>query len=295
MQSREKFVLNNLDRREYRKIVAEKLKDVEFDQDKRIKLNDEELEYLLFDIDKTGKPIFAYPYEGLCKIDLSEVSFINVSFDSLDNIDLSNSNACINFDCALSDGKEHIYKNVNFTNIDLSNSYEYGERESLITFENCTFKGTNLKISDLQPAIFKNCDLSGLDLSNIELYSNGAYELVADNLSFKYCNLSNTKAKVYIGNFYKDDDYNEERAKEYLGILISKNYLDDCSVNDVYVKPKELQIKEAESILSEYNNYKRETLNNTLQTITTHSSSVGGRQINLKRITKNSEEENGNN
>ena len=58
MQSREKFVLNNLDRREYRKIVAEKLKDVEFNQDKRIKLNEEELEYLLFDIDKTGKPIF---------------------------------------------------------------------------------------------------------------------------------------------------------------------------------------------------------------------------------------------
>ncbi len=295
MQSREKFVLNNLDRGDYRKIVAEKLKDVEFNQDKRIKLSDEELEYLLFDIDKNGKPIFAYPYEGLCKIDLSEVSFINVSFDSSDNIDLSNTNACINFDCALSDGKEHIYRNVNFTNVDLSNSYEYGERKSLITFDNCTFKNTNLEVTELKPVLFKNCDLSGLDLSDIKLYSDGSYKLVGNDLYLQYCNLSDTKVMVYSGNYYKSEDYNEDRALEYLGILLSKRYLDGCYVNNVYVKPKEVKNKEAESILSEYNKFKRDVLNNTLQTITTHSSSVGGRQINLKRITKNSEEENGNN
>ena len=63
--------LNKKDREEFRRRVAEKLKDVEFNPDRRIKLPKDVLDDLLFDevilpelVSGENKKVFAYAYDG---------------------------------------------------------------------------------------------------------------------------------------------------------------------------------------------------------------------------------------
>ena len=94
--------LNKQGRDELRKRISEKLKDVDFNPDKRIILPKEMLEELLFDVDYDAEGMrrkkIGYHFNGLDKLDLSKISFNDASFNSQKyEIDLSNTNAKIDF------------------------------------------------------------------------------------------------------------------------------------------------------------------------------------------------------
>ena len=305
--------LNKKDREEFRRRVAEKLKDVEFNPDRRIKLPKDVLDDLLFDevilpelVSGENKKVFAYAYDGLCKLDLSCYdmhTLHNVSFDSDLRINLSDTNMkiCFNSTFEFQDKVGAKFRNIDFTNVDLSEAYDLRIYKNSISFKGCTFNNTKLFINELKDAVFVDCDLSGLEsLSLVNLYATDEEKLVNSSLNgsliLRNCNLSNTGAKIFVENYYKDDEYDENFAYKHLGYLISKKYLDGCYVNGSLVKSKDENKKEAEKLLEEYEKYKRERINKTIEEINEQViSSSGGRQLNLKRITENSEEENGNN
>ena len=76
---------------------------------------------------KTYKTI-GFLFDNICKLDLSNLSFEDVSFNNDSYVDLSNTNAKIEFDKSYEFKKnnEVIVKNTSFKNVDLSNNnFEY--------------------------------------------------------------------------------------------------------------------------------------------------------------------------
>ena len=93
--------LNKKGRNELRGRIQEKLKDVDFNPDKRISLPKDVLEELLFDVEYDAEGMrrkrIGYRFNGLDKLDLSKISFNDVSFEPPRNINLSNTNIKIDF------------------------------------------------------------------------------------------------------------------------------------------------------------------------------------------------------
>ncbi len=90
------MVLNNYERAVLRNRVNIKLKDIDFDPDKRIILPPKRLDNILFDYDFDGNKFFNFYYDNLCKLDLSNIDFENTIFTDFSKIDLTNSNININ-------------------------------------------------------------------------------------------------------------------------------------------------------------------------------------------------------
>ena len=240
-----------------RECVQKKLTEVKFKPDKRIKLPKEMLENILFDKTENEK-YFGYFGDGLCKLDLSEISFDNVSFSSQGAIDLSNTNIKIDFRTVLlSSYQQHdriILDNVDFTNVDLSDSH-LGEKD-ICDFSHCSFKNTNLSFNSARIYEFDKCDLTGVDLSSTTLYSmawrynrrdgNMQDSLVSKNkehlLIIRNCNLSNTGAIIKVGpdnpkDPYVINEFSEEKSRRQIGRLMAKGYLKNCIIEDETIKP----------------------------------------------------------
>lgn len=239
-----------------RECVQKKLTEVKFKPDKRIKLPKEKLEEILFDGTENNKT-FGYFGEGLCKLDLSEISFDNVSFTSQEAIDLSNTNIKIDFRKLSPDfyNKDWVrICNIDFTNVDLSNSH-LGEKD-ICDFYRCSFKNTNLSLNTARVYYINKCDLTGLDLSSTTLYSMAwKYErrdeknpdtlVCKDNghiLDIRDCNLSDTRAIIKVGpdnpkDPYVINEFSEEKSRRQIGRLMAKGYLKNCIIEDETIKP----------------------------------------------------------
>ncbi len=292
--------LNKKDRERFRKIVFEKLKDIDFDPNKRIKLPDEDLEDLLFEKMDDGKhKKIAYFYEGLCKLDLSKVSFANVSLDSPWYVDLGDTNVNINFCRDFFRDDLILARNINFTNVNLENS-EGSSVPGLKKMINCNLTNTGFNVISTRFE-YHECNLTGLDLSSAKIYYeidiDGNNSLVLSNNEkyhaiinyhphFYQCKLTNTRARVYSHNEYRDDDQDWIAANKYLSVLIHKGELDGCYVNDVLIKSPEEKRKDSEKLFDKYIEYSSGRINSVLDLIDDQLNHPGGRQLKLKKNTK---------
>ena len=224
----------------FRECVQKKLTEVKFKPDRRIKLPKEKLEEILFDGTENNKT-FGYFGEGLCKLDLSEISFDNVSFTSQEAIDLSNTNIKIDFRKLSPD-----FYNKDWVRI----------CNNICDFYRCSFKNTNLSLNTARVYYINKCDLTGLDLSSTTLYSMAwKYErrdeknpdtlVCKDNghiLDIRDCNLSDTHAIIKVGpdnpkDPYVINEFSEEKSRRQIGRLMAKGYLKNCIIEDETIKP----------------------------------------------------------
>ena len=239
-----------------RECVQKKLTEVKFKPDRRIKLPKEKLEEILFDGTENNKA-FAYFGEGLCKLDLSEISCDGVSLASSRLVDLSNTNIKIDFRKLSPDfyNKDWVrICNIDFTNVDLSNSHF--EERNICDFYRCSFRNTKLSLNTARVYYINKCDLTGVDLSSTTLYSmawrynrrdgNMQDSLVSkDNghiLDIRDCNLSDTRAIIKVGpdnpkDPYVINEFSEEKSRRQIGRLMAKGYLKNCIIEDETIKP----------------------------------------------------------
>lgn len=276
------FTVNKKDRVVFRERIAKKLADIEFNPNKRIKLSKDKLETLLFDYDEKKKCIIiGYTYEGLCKLDLSEISFDNVDLECTFPIDLSNTNITINFNEIYKGdevGKFYI-KNINFANTDLSSTVYYNNNNSFIhivySFINCNLSNTHFNFSD-DDMEFKNCDFSNNDFNGLELCCYGSNGLIWDDTTFTNCNFSGTGASVCICK-YKDETFSPKAAEAQIGKLVKEHYLDGCIVNGHLMKSIEQRKEEAKELKEQYDKFFSHYINDTLDIIDEQLPLYGGK------------------
>lgn len=282
--------LNKKGRDELRKRVHLKLNDVEFNPESRIKLPLDILEELLFDYKENGKyKKIEFISDNICKLDLSEVSFYNVSFNSDDNINLSNTNGTYDFSKTFEylDHRATIIRNINFENVDLSNQSLEGD----IYFSNCNFRNTKL----FPFWIGGETTLRSCDMRDNDLYKNGMFkdplftcedEDISGDLFFihKGCktffintNLSGTNAHINLTDELSNSDY------DYLNNLIKMGYLNGCYLNDKLILTSEEKSSQRNEMLRKYNKYKADRLNEVIELIDKQTSNFGGRQKTLKK------------
>lgn len=196
----------------------------------------------------------------LSKIDLSEVSFDDVEwnidyfddkeyqildgegivrnyYEGIEKIDLSNTNAVIDFDKSFNpkvfelyditthgeiDAPEVRVVGCDFSNVNLSNSIN----KSYCDFTRCIFNGSQINTAPKFLIRYEDCDLSNIDLSNINATVNILFDEDSKNkLCFSFTNLTNTGLHI---NF---DPTKQEWALEDLKDLIMDGYLEGCYIN----------------------------------------------------------------
>lgn len=281
--------LNKKGRDELRERVNMKLNDVEFNPESRIKLPLDVLEEILFDYKKNGNyKVIGFVSDNICKLDLSEVSFYNVSFNSDKHINLSNTNGNYDFSKTFEylDHGKAIIRNTSFENVDLSNHSLEGE----VYFANCNLRNTNLF------PFWIDCEttLSSCDVRDNDLSMNGAFkpltaredeDICGDlfftqsgcNTYFINCNLAGSNVHINL-----DDDLSES-SYDYLNHIIEMGYLDGCYLNDKVILTKEEKRSNRNELLRQYNKFKTDRVNETIELIDKQLSHFGGRQKNLKK------------
>lgn len=290
--------LNKNGRDSVRESVALKLRDIDFDPNTRIKFEGEEqiryLEELLFDekIDENGEKykVLAFFYEGLCKLDLSNISFDNVSFfENGERVDLSNTNAHIDFTQSYEFFKEDRIKisNISFRNVDLTKSHL-----DLVTAKNrgeifqTNLSNTGIDLNNVKATIYQS-DLSNNDFSKLKLCvdkENSEFGLTFTNnegLLIDFCDLSNSKANIELTSI-------SNSAKSSFRTLINRGFLVGCFINDKLMRSKIDLTRESYELLKEYTIFKAQRINKILDLIDSQIPRDGGR-INNKD--SNSEEE----
>lgn len=226
----------------------------DYDGDKRVHIDKELLEDLLFEKDIVVLPdgrklevkFIVWSGSVLSKIDLSEVSFDNVEWDvsskyykiineigaGVTEIYLANTNAKIDFNKSFSrlaypNSKIKITR-CNFYNVDLSNA----NGEVIDNISNCDLVNTNIKL-DLNmnnKMVIWRSNLSGIDLSNMALpvsvfvskESSNFYIIDTDlcdtgiHIEYRdYSKLPNGMLSKYINKKRSRETFDEEETKEY--------------------------------------------------------------------------------
>lgn len=227
--------LNKKSKKELRKLIKKELKNVP--NGNRIHLEKGLLEQLLFN-EYEGIRLPLWSGEFLSKIDLSEISFEDVSWGFLaeENYEIDYEEFLSGeekFDKIMSQNKQKTYI-INYTNtnanIDFTKSWEYKNYEEII-ISNINFSGTDLSKNDMSSIsecwnsnlsntgiiipknsnkimFFESTNLEGIDLSTYEI---NATDYIRDCAKhFVNCNLKNTGIKI-IDKATKDlQDYNYE-------------------------------------------------------------------------------------
>jgi uncharacterized protein YjbI with pentapeptide repeats len=285
--------LNKDGRIEQRKRVEAKLRDIEFNPNKRIKLDKERLLELLFDPsskDENGNVYnkFSFYSDNLCKLDLSEISSFNVSFNSSEKyLNLSNTNMDINFELSYEFlcFEQLIIRNTSFKNVDLSEiSFCSLTKNMKGIMENCDLSNTNLKLKDVDNRIlfFKNCNLSNNDFSGLKFYTDMRddefilVESCGGDIELVNCNIANTGIDIFVEDFMAEDE------QKGLKDMIDKGYFDGCYLNGIKIVSPDEKINNAIKLEEEYKKYKAERINSTLDMIDAQLSHDGGRQSKPK-------------
>ena len=210
------------DRQNLLEEIGEKLKTLPAGE--RLHIEKERLEGLIFDEPYNEHKVIVYSGSLLSRIDLSEVSFDRVVWNLHKDIDLSNTNAKINFSKSKSpDGSFSINKS-NLANVDLSSNILSGKFKLFM----CDLSNSGLKIdfSDRSEFNINHVNLSGNDFSGWTI--NGKVFEGEGNSYIVDCNLRNTRLNIIA-------DYNLE------GSLLENNiklgYLDGCYLNGQLIGP----------------------------------------------------------
>lgn len=242
--------LNDESKAKIRNFIANKIKEAEEKQEisvgNRIKLDKKSLEELLFEekISNAGVKYktIAWTEYGLSKIDLSKIDFSNVLWESEEVVDLSNSNAKIDFETSYSrlisaqDMPVRVV-NFNFENVDLRNANGH-----LIGYSSgSNYKGTKVGIKSPKGRKFIDCNLEGFDFSRVTLQSK-VYDLSSAPTVCTGTNFTNTGITIIA----KNTDM-EAVAKE-----IRNGNLYGCYVNTTYIPNAEETKKKKEEVLEQY-------------------------------------------
>lgn len=301
MEKKEK--LTKTGRKAVRERIAMKLKDIDFDPNHRIKLSLEDLEDLLFEKEPNKPKEFAFFYEGLCKLDLSEVSLKGVNLESKHKVDLSDTNLDVDLNIVRrwNSGYNISIRNINFNNVDLSKNFPIRHN---ITFDNCELKNTGIKLSKIGRNLwFKHCDLSDNDFSDQELHCVGfrfqkgyEYRLITGTTQIVQCNLSNTKAIIKPwkkGTFTWDVSliHDPVRTDKHLGRLMAKGFLKGCTIKGRKIKP--MGMKNDKRKKQNYSRYTSDKINGLLDTIEAQLSgyNFGGRMAKDAVVPQSKKEE----
>ncbi len=283
--------LNKEGRDELRTKIALELQDVPSGQ--RIHLDKGLLEELLFETivyNKETRETLKIPFwsgEFLSKIDLSEVSFDNVSWSLLSRMghgvarEFFGYEELIDFEMLLNEfekkkGKEQYYVNYSNTNasIDFSRSFEalygvyydiYGVRLPLISGVN--FYGVDF--SNLDISMFSIVDDSNLGNTGIRVTSLDKFnpEMVIENVSFENLDLSSITINashligrkapfiscVFINSklniIYDCEDFKLEFGEKYRDyISLWTDLVKSGSLNGCYINGKLIELKSKEEI-----------------------------------------------
>ena len=238
----------------------------------------------LFDKSLSGKQtrikFIVWSGSFLSKIDLSKVSFDNVSWDirgCLENdfkeecikeiervtkgnikINLSNTNAKIDFSKSFYSiiGLGASMDNCNFENVDLSNNTLF---RAIMGY--CNFSNTGLKIvynaqtsESKEDFVISNCDMTGTDLSECVVTDGNLH------YSMRNSNFNGSGLRVIM-------DKGKEEAQVYVGQEIKKGHLDGCYVNGVPIQNKEARKKTAEELRQQEDITVDSILDNVRETI----------------------------
>ena len=269
--------LNLAGRRELRKHYETLLNEV---NGFRIKIEKELLETLLFEYSydeyhKIMRKLPVWSGKFLQKIDLSEISFEDVSWSTLDYIDekypdnekfhleegklidYSNTNAHINF-CESYDFKVSKYIsiiNCDFSGVDLSNN-ELGE--NIDTIDNCNLSNTNIIVSkDFAIECIFNTNLTGINLSSIgEIYPHN----FVDGGHFQGCILTDTGVHFEIENL---DSADFEGFAEF----VKSGVVSGCYLGDKLINGKEYQEENHKNVLANYDVMRKMMLDNASQSV----------------------------
>lgn len=302
--------LNKQGKDEIRKLIEEKIKDVP--NGKRIHLDKEILEDLLFDEmvynkESNGKlKLPKWSGDFLSKIDLSEVSFEDVSWRLLssypdpsgydDVFDEEAWNKVNDSDiCQLNEGEKVNYSNTN-AKIDFTKSFEY-KQLGKIKISECNFSGVDLSKNDMSKlgfvadsdlsntkmvlspemfpdfdwAIFSEVNLSNVDFSKFTINGN---DLLNDDLTYimdPRCNLANTGINIVLNveEINSDTEFgnSSEDKKKMFKQMLHNGYLVGCYVNGKKVHSSD----ESENLLiskkDEYEKMKQNIINNVSNSI----------------------------
>ena len=221
------------------------------DEFKRLHFDPEWLDVLLFDEQIDGGyhyKTIGYTYDNLRYIDLSEVSFENVSFDfdkygpKNQTLNFEGTNAKINFLKSYEARKMyHIgLSSISFKNLDLSNNNDIDET-GVSPFEkaivvNCDLSGTKLKITTSN-VHFWNSKLYLVDLSELEMYPD---EVMS---TFTCCDLRETELKI---KYHENCD--PERVKK---IMKDPNF-EGCYIGGTKILSKQARGEKAGKIFYDY-------------------------------------------
>lgn len=261
----------------------------------RIKFGEDLIETLMFSIEKnpqTGEKEKRIRWSGefLRKIDLSEVSFDGVQWASQDQeIDLSGTNAVIDFSKAIKSYGIVCVQNVNFNGVDLSNSHT----ELISQSTNVDYRNTNAKFDlNADEFGFNNCNLDNLDLNGIvvdsDCFEYGSKKSLCGS-SFKNTGI---KIKLPKEQIIKDKEQKTENANaiisadnkrvketgkhlsseeikkvtvitrtENIANLIKTSKLDGCYVNETLICTQEQKELNKQQLLDEYKRFKDSVIN----------------------------------
>ena len=218
------------DKSKLREEIKKKIK--ESSSTKKIYIDKDELEYLLFDTVNTKctirKKYLVWSGPFLSKIDLSEIDFNDVEWNINDEYYVKNSIKSIDL----------IRTNAN---IDFSKSFDYKEHNSLnISF--CNFKGTNLsksfksiefdKLKEISNSCFKNTKLN-ININNFKntrIYNNDFSEC-----KFENCTIDESVLTKYPNNNYSNSNIRikaQELTENLYKNIYECGYLDNCYIND---------------------------------------------------------------
>ncbi len=239
--------LSNADKNILRDKIEDELEKV--DNNQKVKLDKELLEFLMFDQTKTlftemPAKFIVWSGDFLKKLDLSEISFDDVvwhgssmdfwnEFPSLNvdkkryvknRIDLSGTNAQIDFanSFEMRNGMEMQVENCDFEDVDLSKS----NTELITIANNCDFSYTDALIGHTNHQIsFTNCNLEGIDLSHLELGSDCLNSQWSTNIDFSGSNLADTGIKI--NHNFKLKQELEPKIDNFLELLKETNDMDE--------------------------------------------------------------------
>lgn len=214
----------------------------------------------------------------LRKIDLSEISFEDVSWSLLSNldygvlschfdnsvlekieeaksinngkvIDFSYTNANIDFEKSYEAKKSRgiEIRSCDFSGVDLSNN----TTKNIIFAHQVNFANTNLKILDKKSLWwFVECNLENLDLSNFKVSGLDLIDFGIMPSKFSLCNLKNTGINIYISDSMFDESYEGKKIglssddiKQIFFEYVSNGNIDNCILNKEKIESKSRVIK----------------------------------------------------
>lgn len=214
--------LNTVDKNKLRRMIEEKV--VNIPHGKRIKIEKNILEELLFHKEKSNKGILAkfiiWFGDFLTKIDLSEVSFEDVVWDithandfksnpyrSVNKIVLNNTNCHIDFSTSY-EYKNKIREKYSISNCELENVNLIGF-DIFNNIENCNLKNTNIVFSKGNyNKNITNCNLEGNNLFGTTIHLTQLLGCSMEG-TLTFSNIKNTNINI-IYNYKRPSNYYEK-------------------------------------------------------------------------------------